>query len=386
MLDELNKIVPKLDDNDSNKMYNNLSKKRVGKKDNKINVRFMVSLAAAVMLIAVIIPLGIFISTLSSNQNSNNNNDNNNAVIHNYNFTAEELIGIAAYKVFDTNKNKNKPTFFISDYYINYSDITDNNNSKSDTNNTTNKISYSFDYIRIDSAYKFSINVSSISDEYANGIISDACGLGELEVVIAEFTTFVVIENNLEESISDTLICLRGYNGYYSILLNGYSSSGGQIKDYYFSSHKIIENGAITKAKKGPFLTIMVRSYGNTRYVHFERTTSTEPQNYSEDIAFKNTTEIVQASTSELYSVLNLTSFESIVSVEGVIIKIDLDNNIIKVTTDDKYNLEYIIINDTTEGNKITELQIGDNIIIEYEFLYDRYNPITVYATKISKK
>ena len=46
-------------------------------------------------------------------------------------------------------------------------------------------------------------------------------------------------------------------------------------------------------------------------------------------------------------------------------------------------NLEYIYYTSYTEGVEITELNIGDIIKIEYDFLFETYDPTNVYINSI---
>ena len=72
MFDDIDKIIPKLDEKDSEAIYQKLSKKKVEKKSSIINNRIIVAFATFVLLIFVVIPVGIMInnSNLGPNQPS----------------------------------------------------------------------------------------------------------------------------------------------------------------------------------------------------------------------------------------------------------------------------------------------------------------------------
>ena len=71
-IDDIDKIIPKLDEKDSEAIYQKLSKKKVEKKSSIINNRIIVAFATFVLLIFVVIPVGIMInnSNLGPNQPS----------------------------------------------------------------------------------------------------------------------------------------------------------------------------------------------------------------------------------------------------------------------------------------------------------------------------
>jgi len=149
------------------------------------------------------------------NQEEPGNNNSNN-ISYNLSYNEASLIGIAAYNEFDkngTSKLSNVVTNinFSSGKTVKLSDSEETNEDKEYL-----KISYPYDYVKIVSAYKFSINVTDIPDDASEVIIEHACGLGELEVVVAEFETYVE-----EDDIGQTLIniCYIIWNIYYDLLL-----------------------------------------------------------------------------------------------------------------------------------------------------------------------
>ena len=95
---------------------------------------------------------------------------------------------------------------------------------------------------------------------------------------------------------------------------------------------------------------------------------------------FKNTTEIENVSRSTMYSTYELTKMPT-KEVSATVLNINIENKYLEVETIDK--LKYVYFNDYTEGTEITTLNIGDIIIVEYDFLFEKYNPLRVYANTI---
>lgn len=397
MFDDIDKIIPKLDEKDSEAIYQKLSKKKVEKKSSIINNRIIVAFATFVLLIFVVIPVGIMInnSNLGPNQPSGPSigpedselQYNNNSFL-NENF----VIGIAAFKEFDETNAQKLSNLSIRVNYKN-SDVTtldenleESNGDISDVENETNeplKITYPYDYVKINSAYKFSINVINIEDNVAKEIIEENCGLGDIEVVVAEFETYVEENGYNILSVQDTLICLRGYNGYYTILVN----SGVYTNDsslHVFSSHKKLTEDEVSKDFTPPILSIFLKEENNSRYVYFETSDNLLSfGNYNQESAFKNIAEIERVSRDTMYSVLELTRLP-VKEVEASVLEIDLDYKMLKVKTE--YNLEYVHIDENTESADIENISIGDIIIVEYDFLFEKYDPIKVTANSITIK
>ena len=397
MFDDIDKIIPKLDEKDSEAIYQKLSKKKVEKKSSIINNRIIVAFATFVLLIFVVIPVGIMInnSNLGPNQPSGPSigPEDSELQYNNNSFLNENsVIGIAAFKEFDETNAQKLSNLSIRVNYKN-SDVTtldenleESNGDISDVENETNeplKITYPYDYVKINSAYKFSINVINIEDNVAKEIIEENCGLGDIEVVVAEFETYVEENGYNILSVQDTLICLRGYNGYYTILVN----SGVYTNDsslHVFSSHKKLTEDEVSKDFTPPILSIFLKEENNSRYVYFETSDNLLSfGNYNQESAFKNIAEIERVSRDTMYSVLELTRLP-VKEVEASVLEIDLDYKMLKVKTE--YNLEYVHIDENTESADIENISIGDIIIVEYDFLFEKYDPIKVTANSITIK
>ena len=275
------------------------------------------------------------------------------------------LIGIAAYYEFD-NKKESKLSNVIIDYEQ-YNKLTTKLGNK-DENGEYLKVTYPYDYVKIISAYKFTIIVNEIKDDIAKEIIENGCGLGEVEVVIADFETYIDRDGQLQSSVRDTLVSLRGYNGYYTILNN----SGSRRDDYWkqiFSSHKIITEDEINKDFTPPILLIVVEEYNNQQHVYFESSEeSLQPKNYTRDVAFKNVSNVENVLSETLYSVLELAKIPT-KKIKVKVIEIDNDKKKLSVESED--NLKWIYYNEYTEGISIENINIGDIITVEYDFLFE---------------
>ena len=302
--------------------------------------------------------------------------ENNKEINYNASINENSLIGIAAYYEFD-----NKTVNNISNISIkkNNSNLIENNSESKEEDYI--KISYPYDYVKIISAYKFSIYVDDIEDQVAKEIIESSCGLGELEVVISDFETYVEKGETRYPSVQDTLISLRGYNGYYTILVNsGVYTNNNSLE--VFSSHKKLLDEEVSKDFTPPILSIFLeKKNNNEHYVYFETSNDLLSfGNYNVEKAFKNTTEIENVSRSTMYSTYELTKMPT-KEVSATVLNINIENKYLEVETIDK--LKYVYFNDYTEGTEITSLNIGDIIIVEYDFLFEKYNPLRVYANTI---
>ena len=81
-----------------------------------------------------------------------------------------------------------------------------------------------------------------------------------------------------------------------------------------------------------------------------------------------------------MYSTYELTKMP-IKEISASVINIDIENKYLEVETIDK--LKYVYFNEYTEGVDITCINVGDVILVEYDFLFEKYNPIRVYANTI---
>ena len=303
--------------------------------------------------------------------------ENNKEINYNASITENSLIGIAAYYEFD-NKTVNNLSNIPLKY--NNSDLVDIENESKEEEYL--KISYPYDYVKIISAYKFSINIDDIEDKVAKEIIENSCGLGEIEVVVSDFETYVEKDEIRYPSVQDTLISLRGYNGYYTILVNsGVYTENNSLQ--VFSSHKKLLDDEVSKDFTPPILSIFLeKKNNNEHYVYFETSNDLLSfGNYNQNKAFENITAIENISRSTMYSTYELTKMPT-KEVNALIINVDIENKYIEVETIEK--LKYVYFNEYTEGEDIISLNIGDIILVEYDFLFEKYNPVRVYANTVS--
>lgn len=335
-------------------------------------------------LLLIVLAIGLSscnINTLNSSSEKPKINssieENNKEINYSTSLNENSLIGIAAYYEFDNKVVNNISNISIKNKN---SDLIDSDYESKEEEYL--KISYPYDYVKIISAYKFNIYVDDIEDQVAKEIIESSCGLGELEVVISEFETYVEKDEIRYPSVQDTLISLRGYNGYYTILVNsGVYTNNNSLG--VFSSHKKLLDEEVSKDFTPPILSIFLeKKNNNEHYIYFETSNDLLSfGNYNVDKAFKNTTEIINVSRSTMYSTYELTKMP-IKEISASVINIDIENKCLEVETIDK--LKYVYFNEYTEGVDITSINVGDVILVEYDFLFERYNPIRVYANTIN--
>ena len=115
MLDEINDSIPKLDENDESRMYENLYNKLNEKKNKPILKRNILIIVPVFLVSIIIVSCIIIINTI--NQKTNNTNNYNYFCSNEYN-----IIGMAAFKLFDdesikSNRN-NKSSIFTDNYLI----------------------------------------------------------------------------------------------------------------------------------------------------------------------------------------------------------------------------------------------------------------------------
>lgn len=371
MFDEIKKTIPEADENDYQKIYHNvISKKEVKKNKTKKNISlFTMAICLILLVLFISIPLNnkeapkddIYLDDDAGNQNSSSekgDNVDNSLEENSYNNNKSiELLGIAAYKEFD---NYKKTSF------------------KKLENDTDLQVSYPFQYVKIKSAYKFTINIDDINDKLAKSIIENSCGLGEVEVVVADFGAYIEEGNSLIENIEDTLISLRGYNGYYTILSNSQINKDGETITI-FSSHKQLTNNEVIKDFTPPVLSIFLKEYSDNKYIYFKSSDNLLTFNsYNQEDAFINEGSIEKVDNDTLYSVLDVIKVPTIqinVTIKGI----DKEQRILEVISNQ--NLQYVIVNENIDINQFEKGQI---IIVEYDMLFDSYNPFSATANKIT--
>lgn len=400
MFDDINKIIPKLDENDSQTIYQNLSKKHIKNKPSFFANKLVFATASFVILLFIFIPISIMLNNHKKSDSPQAGgapalndstpetgiippeDDNSSQCTGNLLLSDTSVIGIAAFKEFDKNQTKS-----LSNVKINLTSGQSTLASLYGDNGENNQgylaVSYPFDYVKILSAYKFTVQVPSIKDELSNKIIELNCGLGELEVVVADFETYVSDNGYMTLCVQDKLICLRGHNGYYTILVNNEAYTN-DFSLQVFSSHKKLTQDAVNKDFTPPILSVFLKTDGDSKHVYFETSNSTLSfGNYKQDFAFESVSGIESVSKSTLYSVLQLLSLPT-AQTEATVVEIDYQNKTIKVNSQSQ--LQLVRFNEHTEGAKIQDLKVGDQIIVEYDFLFEKYDPISVLANSVTVK
>ena len=367
---------------DYNKINNKIEFEKYTKEESKLEriFSFLTTKKIAIsFVLAVILIVGILIvPSVLNDKNNNENNQNPNVPSNNVGTNNDEfnyiksynennILGIAAYKEFDNSK-----VMKMSNRIINKNKLA----SISKLDDDIVKVSYPFEYIKIVSASKFSVNIESIEDEFAENTIKSNCGLGALEVVYAEFDAYTADGTVL---LTDTLISIRGYNGYYTILANSIDYIGNHT--YVFSSHKKLLSDEVNKDFTPPILTVILEEEKDERYLFFESSeTELGFSNFDKALAFKNTSIVEKVSKNTAYTMLELSRIP-VISCNAEIVNIDLENKNIQIKSNN--NLKCIYYDDFTEGVSVNNLQIGDNIIIEYDYLFEGYNPFYTYVNSI---
>ena len=404
MFDDLDKVVPKLDEDDKNKMYNNINRKTNVKREKRINGMFVLALASLALVLAVFIPVGILISNQNkANKKPNvdiittdienitttpiddtttkpNENNNGNIVIGNSTLDENNFLGYVAHSAFNKKEVTaiNNQVFNLKSFNKGlYFNDTENVEDKSKYN-----ISYPYDYIKIENAFKFTLEINDISDSFAKETIENNCGLGKLDIVVADFKTYIDEGYNIKEYIADTLISFKGYNGFYTILENGasYYSDGTSIQR--FSSHKKLTSTDIVKDFTGTILTISVKNDIGKKYVYFKsRGEKLDESNYDQSESFMYEGTVEEISSSELYSVLELNELQKI-TIKAKVLEVNLDDKYIKLENEIN-NLRYIVLTDKNFDYDINSLKAGDVLIITYSKLFDDYDPVSVIPNNI---
>ncbi len=370
MLDDLKKIVPQMDDNDSKKIYNNITKD--SQKKPKYHFTKIIIFA---MIIIMIIPISGLIIDKSLDKKTENEKmiPDDNILPENFSYKAKvvddiSLIGIAVFSEFDkqdTLKLSKSSVTIDKDICLLSDDL---------------KVSYPYDYIKIIEAYKFEIEINDIPNEKIKEIIENSCGLGKLEVVVGEFETYISSNGINIPAVQDTLISLRGYNGYYTIL-DDCGRLQNNIYTRIFSSHKKLTNEEVSKDFTPPILSIILEEKEDARCIYFEISDNIMGFDYNTEIFYISTSPIEKVSRNTLYDVMELIKLPT-KTINATILEINYDDKVIKVQTAN--NLKYVYYENVDDIN-LNDLRAGDEIIVEYDDYFDAYNPTTVNANSINK-
>lgn len=254
------------------------------------------------------------------------------------------------------------------------------------------QISYPYDYVKINAAKKYHVTIPDPATETASATVLNFCGLGDLDVVIADFTTYRYLEQEYGEQtdieklipdITDTLISIKGTKGYYTILLNSYSF-WENVTTFVFSSHKTISQGDVNKNLEPPIFGIKFAVYADGRgEISFSKTDGAAGfDDFGNASVYSLDCRDYEIMTREtLYSVLNLTRLpERRIGVQ--VIEVIAEKNLLKVTSDS--TVEYVVLDEFTENmTGRAETLLDRYLEVSYDYLFEGYSPSVIYANAI---
>lgn len=354
--------------------------------NNFISKKLIISLGLLSLIFIVLVSIALkeFNNPLINPDPGLENNPPDNQIVNdyqvNYSLTDEDLIGIAAFKVFDK-----KQTLLTS------SNIKTKRNRIKEINDEYLKINYAFEYIKIENAIKFDFVIKDNIDTLAYQILEAECGVGNVEVVIADFTTYIYLdEGNIpHRSIVDRLISIRGSEGYYTIITNSGTRTETGWTDF-FSSHKKLTSTSVEKDFTPPILTIYVEEIGADLKIGFKGALDILGKEDFYDV----NKELVkgpfeEASADEMYSALDLAK----VPVKNVICEvvqiipviIESVNYTCLIVSNDLYDFDKVYVNKTTICDFLDDIEVDDKINIYFNFYYSNYKPKSIIALKIER-
>lgn len=324
------------------------------------------------------------------NDNNKNTDDNKQLIDKRSRFDSLSLLGIAAVKEVHSQEaskriERSKSKKVYVDETINPEGLV---------------ISYPYSYIKIHNAKSFVINISDGKESLAFDDLRNNCGLGNLEVIIADFTTYSEENGIVSSCCSDTLIAFKGSKGICTILMNSYIRYPDKdITQYLFSSHKRLGQEEITKDFISDGYSVLLASTLEGNYLSFTDGMCYPDDFLDEDKYFYDESKVVSVSNDSMYSILDLITFEE-TYVFGAISNVEINDNML---SSDVINIELIcqedekvlniIIDDLTlyndeyygiEAIKEFLLQSDSAMCkVSYYYLYDGYNPTTIYANSI---
>lgn len=302
------------------------------------------------------------------------------------------LLGLASYKEFETSRKVSARKLAYNAFGTNLVDGEDEVYPEYPT------YSYPFDFIKIHSATKYEIYIPEDSEDTSLEALKMSTGLGNLEVIIANFTTYIVNDYSeyMSPSVTDTMISIKGSRGFYTILNNsGASGNNNNFDDGHFysvfSSHKIITSEEIEKNFEPPIYCIMFEKTNDGKYYlafKVNEIISSVHDFYYDDSLVRYeipSSTIENVSRDTLYNIQELVKVdEATQSVQ--IVAIDIENKVIEVISET--SLRYVYVDDFTEfdseyENILDILIIGANVLITYDVYFEGYDPIGVYANSI---
>lgn len=310
------------------------------------------------------------------------------------NLRANAILGIASFKEFEEDRLLNVRSLRRS--LSNNNIIT--NNEENNKDNTIYNVTYPYDYIKIHSAVKFSLEIPEEHYDEGLELIQKNCGLGLLEITIADFSTYISEDNgSYQECVTDLMISFKGKKGIYTILSNsgisGDDQSAFEDKHYYtvFSSHKKINSQEISKDFELPIYCVLLDESEGEIELTFSKGDLMSPHDFASK---KNSlfhyqidmTTLKKVSKDTLYNIQELSKFPETKQI--VEIK-EIDNKESKIYVNSELGLECIYIDELTElNNEVVDdiyinLYVGMKIEVYYDYWYQGYTPSIIYANNI---
>lgn len=322
----------------------------------------------------------IELPTTNDDKNSSNiieeNNLNDTSRIGNIN-----ILGLASYKSFETETSKklSKQVIRKNTSIIKLADNNDNDEIKQCL-----YVSYPYDYIKINTAQKYQLSIDENESNEALEPIITNCGLGNLEVVYATFTTYIQEGDKKLPSVTDTLISIKGEKGFFTILANSGGNHNGELQEI-FSSHKKLTSSDVNKDFEPPIYSIMFSKKQDGEFsLSFVKSNNLATySDFDDSVKYDFNDSNVEILTREvMYDVLSLVKLPEVTK-QVIVSSIDLDQKIISVDSQD--SLKWLILDEYTETSNdlLSTLEVGDTIVITYDDLFNDYKPVCVYANSI---
>nr|MDE6660459.1 hypothetical protein [Anaeroplasmataceae bacterium] len=292
------------------------------------------------------------------------------------------LLGIASVKEFKTNTHPLKAKHFNSN-------ISQDKELSEEAPTVIESLTYTYpyDYVKIHSAWKFSITIPEDEEDEGLEMIQSSCGLGDLDVILADFSTFVLDKekNELRLSVQDMMITLVGKKGLYTILMNSgfYQYHTGEAhSSVIYSSHKTIDSEGINKDFLPPFYGINVKyGYDGAYDVSFTKKGNlATADDFILSTKYKyDYTKIERVARDTMYNVLDLTTSPQ-EWMEGDIYLINPDKNVLTLRIAEDTFVDVYLSKNTMLKNNLIDidsiweiLETETRIAVRYDYWYNGY-------------
>ena len=250
------------------------------------------------------------------------------------------------------------------------------------------KYEYPFDYVKINSAMRYTVNNIDFP------LLNEVCGEGEIEVFLTSFDTYIFADEtknikSLKPFIFDNLIVFRGELGIYSCMENSATINNDDMNNFIssifeYSSHKRFGDKAIEKDFTPPLYQFYVKTQNDERALACIKSNEIgeiPPENSLEWTTLQGD-EIV--SSEELFSPIELHDMPQM-SLQCTITEIGENYFLVKSNE----NLEKICFDELTLfviddlPAKVDDFEEGDSITVSFDKLYERYNPKIAIANML---